>query len=518
MRVTNGMIINTSLSGLYNNMNAMNKTYAQMTTGKKIQTVSDDPIIAGRALKLKTTVLENTQYQSNTKEANSWMEVTEVALDNMTKILDEIRTKCVQGATGTLEKKDKESIKTEIAQRWKQLQDEANVTYGGRYVFSGYKTNESLVLTKDLEIKGKDITFAGDISIGGKSTIASGSELADGTTIAKGSTLGKDTTINAGSEIGAGTIFSKEDINGMLDGTGFKLEDGKYTYDADYTISAETTISIDAQAALDPSNSSDKFVANRDDSGAIVSYTLKEDFTIPANTQLENKISEEVSGLTFDGISYTTTKTHTTAKDYTLTKELSIGGTSTLKGTTTVKGDTTIAQNSIIKEGSICKVGTTLGKGSLNPEVIGKIDGHAIEYEIGVNSTITVNTEEMDSIFIKMAECFNEMFSKIDESLEDDTITVTDLHNMFNKKLDEIDKILENVSEVTSDLGSRMSRVEYVDSRLTDQKLTFKDLLSETEDIDIEEVYTNFNVQYATYQSALQATAKIITNTLADYL
>ena len=43
-------------------------------------------------------------------------------------------------------------------------------------------------------------------------------------------------------------------------------------------------------------------------------------------------------------------------------------------------------------------------------------------------------------------------------------------------------------------------------------------VLSETEDIDMEEVYTNFNVQYATYQSALQAMSKVITNTLADYL
>ena len=75
-----------------------------------------------------------------------------------------------------------------------------------------------------------------------------------------------------------------------------------------------------------------------------------------------------------------------------------------------------------------------------------------------------------------------------------------------------------NISEKVSDLGSRMSRVEYTQERLIDQKATFENLLSETEDVDIEEVYTNFNIQYATYQSALQATSKIIKNTLADYL
>ncbi len=63
-----------------------------------------------------------------------------------------------------------------------------------------------------------------------------------------------------------------------------------------------------------------------------------------------------------------------------------------------------------------------------------------------------------------------------------------------------------------------MSRIDYVKSRLTEQKTTFKNLLSETEDVDIEETYVEFNTQYATYQSALKATSKIITNTLADYL
>ena len=299
MRVTNGMIRNTTLNGLYNNMNALNKTYAQMATGKKIQTVSDDPIIAGRALKLTTTVLETSQYQSNVEEAKSWMEVTEAALNNMTSILTTIRTKCVQGSNGDLGLEERENIKTDIEQLWKQLQDEANVTYADRYVFSGYKTNQPLM------------------------------------------------------------------------------------------------------------------------------------------------------------------------KD-----------------------------------------------GEVNTEVDGKINGHEINYEIGVNSTITVNTEGMDKLMNEMKACFEGIFKAVD----DDTKTTEDLHNMFTEKLDEIDNIMKQVSEKNSDLGSRMSRINYTADRLVNQKLTFSNLLSETEDIDIEEVYTDFNVQYATYQSALQATSKIITNTLADYL
>ena len=312
MRVTNGMIINTSLNGLYNNMNALNKTYAQMVTGKKIQTVSDDPIIAGRALKLTTTVLETNQYEANTKEAMSWMEVTDAALDNMTEILKSVRTKCVQASTGTLSTENLNSITTDLEQLWKQLQDEANATYGGRYIFSGYKTDEPLM--KDGE------------------------------------------------------------VNPLID-----------------------------------------------------------------------------------------------------------------------------------------------------------TENQSMEYQIGVDTAITVNTEGMEDIFSDMKALFNEMVEvvkAVKDKEADPNVQIdptkpqnsTELNEYFSNKLADIDKITASVSEKVSDLGSRMSRVEYTQTRLSEQKTTYKNLLSETEDVDIEETYTNFNVQYATYQSALQAVSKIITNTLADYL
>lgn len=526
MRVTNGMIINTTLNGLYSNMNNINKTYAQMVTGKKIQTVSDDPIIAGRALKLKTSVLETEQYQSNAKEALSFMEITEASMKNMTEILKTIRTKCVQASTGTLEAEDKETIKTEIAQLWKQIQQEANGTYNGRYVFSGYKTSKPLVLDKNYEIKDNPLKVTYDTTIGSKSSVADGTELADGSIVAAGSTIGKGSIINAGSELGKGTVLSEADAETML---GLTFEAGKYTFDKENTLKADTVISQDALDKLKAAGVTVDCTEIMDENGVGTGkYTVNTDATIPVNTHLEDDVASELFGLKSSGDgTYTTTVKHTTVnkptgQPYTLTGEMTVGATTTLKAgageQTILKGNSTLAQNSVVREGSTLAVGSTLGKGTLNPEVVGKIDGQAIQYEIGVNSTITVNTEGMDDTFLQMEKSFNEMFLLLEDSLKDDSITTEQLHNKFTSMLDEIDDIMANISEKTSDLGSRESRVDYVQSRLIDQKTSYKNLLSETEDVDIEEVYTNFNVQYATYQSALQATSKIITNTLADYL
>lgn len=445
MRVTNGMLVNTTLTGLYNNMNAMNKTYAQMVSGKKIQTVSDDPIIAGRALKLKTSVLENKQYESNTKEATSWMEITEGALTNMHKILQTIRTKCVQAATGTLEKQDKEVIKNEINEMMKQLQEEANVTYGGRYVFSGYKTSEPLVLTTASTLKqncelSSDLYLSDAVKIVEDATNATNkTTISEGSVLGKESVLGKGVQLSLGQTLGKGTVLSKSDAKELL---GITVETDSYEISDDYALTNK--------------------------------YEIKESITLGSATELRGEL------------------------------EL-LEGSSLTKGTT-------------LKQGSSLTKGMTLPAGTLNPVVNGKIKDQSIQYEIGVNSTISVNTLKLDEVFSNIMQTVGELSLNIEASLGDESVTTEQLYELFNNKLEVFDELLGDVSKATTDLGARMSRVDYVESRLGDQKTTLKSLLSDTEDIDIEEAYVKFNTQYATYQSALQATSKIITNTLADYL
>ena len=427
MRVTQGMIINNSLNGLYSNMSNINKLYAQMSTGKKIQTVSENPIIAGRSLKLKSTVLETEQYASNTKEANSWMEITEAALKNMNEILTEINTKCTAAASSSMNEENKEAIKTDIAQLMEQLLQEANTTYNGRYVFSGYKTNEPLVLTKDMTLDSA-LTVLKDMPVTDGTTIANGTVFGDGTT------LGEGTTVPTGSVLKAGTVLSKEDAINLL-------------------------------------------------------------------------------GITPTTDTYTTTADVITSGDYTLQGELAMGSGSTINGDITLKGTSSLGG------GTTLQAGSELPKGSFNPVVYGNVDGQNIGYEVGTNNTIDVNTLGMDEVLGEFVGSMQEIITMVEASQGDNPkYTVEELSKMFDNKLKEIQDIANNISEKTADLGSRMKRVEYVETRLVDQKTTFTSLLSETEDIDIEETYVQFNTQYATYQSALQATSKVIMNTLADYL
>ncbi|HOK44107.1 MAG TPA: flagellar hook-associated protein FlgL, partial [Thermoclostridium caenicola] len=73
MRITNNMLINNIMTHLSSNLNRTMKYQNQLATGKKISMPSDDPIVASRALKLRTDVAEIQQYSRNMDDALSWM-------------------------------------------------------------------------------------------------------------------------------------------------------------------------------------------------------------------------------------------------------------------------------------------------------------------------------------------------------------------------------------------------------------------------------------------------------------
>lgn len=168
MRITNSMMTARLLTNTNRNMTRLDKCYNQMATGKKIQMPSEDPIIASRALKFRTIVSDTEQYSENVKQATSWMEITESAFGNINSILNSMRELCVYGSTDSLEISDREKVLTEYNDLVAQLEDELNVTYMGRYVFSGYKTDTPYIV-KDKN--GNNIINTDILGTDGKSKV-----------------------------------------------------------------------------------------------------------------------------------------------------------------------------------------------------------------------------------------------------------------------------------------------------------------------------------------------------------
>lgn len=186
------------------------------------------------------------------------------------------------------------------------------------------------------------------------------------------------------------------------------------------------------------------------------------------------------------------------------------------------------------------------GKNILNPEVYGdqnKIDpitGQIIQVQVGAGITVDINSLATD---IYNQDDFNELrgglyknnapqFDRIMEFLnspryqnmtEQDKLAWekdpdNDLRGMMEQTIKTIEDYQSKLSTQETDIGIRSKRVELVQKRLEDDKLNYKTVMSENEDVNIAEVMMNFNTANAAYTASLNIGMKITQITLADYL
>lgn len=189
------------------------------------------------------------------------------------------------------------------------------------------------------------------------------------------------------------------------------------------------------------------------------------------------------------------------------------------------------------------------GKNILNPEIYGDlqnnidpITGQIIQVQVGAGITVDINSlatniydqDDFNGLrggldpnnnnqtqFDRIMEFLNspryeQMTEK--EKLEWEKDPDNDLRGMMEKTIKTIEDYQSKLSTQETDIGIRSKRVELVQKRLEDDKLNYKTVMSENEDVNIAEVMMNFNTANAAYTASLNIGMKITQITLADYL
>ena len=179
MRITNKIMQNNSLYNINNNKVSEDQLNTMMSTGKKITRPSDDPVIAIRALRLRSNVTQLSQYyEKNAKDAESWLNVTADALSTVTSVLTDCVKQATKGANMDLTSDDLSTIVTQMEALAKEYYSTGNVDYAGRYIFTGYRTDTALTFdrTTTADYKGINDEFNAS-SIGWSSRVTGMSKL-----------------------------------------------------------------------------------------------------------------------------------------------------------------------------------------------------------------------------------------------------------------------------------------------------------------------------------------------------
>lgn len=112
----------------------------QLSTQKRINRVSDDPIGMGQALKRKTQINNYDQFIKNIEFSKGFLERTEASLQGITENLMRAKELSVSLANATYGPSSREAAALEIREMIEGVVSLANSTYGNRYLFGGFRT------------------------------------------------------------------------------------------------------------------------------------------------------------------------------------------------------------------------------------------------------------------------------------------------------------------------------------------------------------------------------------------
>ena len=268
MVVKNNMSAVSTLNTLNKNSNALSKSLQKVSSGMKINGAADDASGYAISERMRVQIRSLDQANANTQNGSSMMKVAEGAVSSTVDILKTLKEKVISAANDTNTDSDRATIQKELDQSIDQINDNANVTFNGKYLVDGSHnskvaatttamTNQSLnsataggsafsaltdrngnslniqksdTITMSVVNEGKTVTFSVRGSDKLEDLVKKGSQYLS-TTIDSGSTIGSDIagdTVSTADGGNAITIHAKgTGVDNQISGLTFSVTNTK---------------------------------------------------------------------------------------------------------------------------------------------------------------------------------------------------------------------------------------------------------------------------------------------------
>jgi flagellar hook-associated protein 3 FlgL len=156
MRVTEAMMGSLLNSDLQTIQTQLLQTQQQMASGHRILLPSDDPVGTENVLQWQNALDQNTQYQNNAKDATSWLQSTQSALQQALAAGQQVRNLAVSTGAGDLTSAEYQTIAQQITSLQSSLLEVANTKVGDHYLFSGHQT-----ASQPFTLSGGSVSYVG---------------------------------------------------------------------------------------------------------------------------------------------------------------------------------------------------------------------------------------------------------------------------------------------------------------------------------------------------------------------
>jgi flagellar hook-associated protein 3 FlgL len=161
MRV-NPNIYSIVLNGLQVNTKQEDAALQQVSSGQKLNQLSDNPAAAATLVSLQMESADNTQYLSNISSLTGTMNVADSALSSVVEALTTAQSVGVEGGDATLNSSNLQALAQQVQGIQQQVLNLANTSYNGEYLFSGTATTTQPYVTDSTSASG--VTYNGNDS------------------------------------------------------------------------------------------------------------------------------------------------------------------------------------------------------------------------------------------------------------------------------------------------------------------------------------------------------------------
>ena len=530
MRITNSIMQNNTLYNINNNKVAEDKLSSQMSTGKKVSKPSDDPVVAIRALRLHTNVTEVKQYYTyNSSDAESWMKTTQDAMANLTDIINNLYEQVGKGAKKGMQSSDLKVILEEMDSLVQEYYSIGNTDYAGRFIFTGYRTDTPLTFQEQTQAQ---------FNINEDFTKDSIDEI-------------KYTGLHDLDKITSENFMNYDTLDDLEGKTDSIVENTLHRIRLSYDNINDTapTLSLGGNPLTDITwtEKVDDGNGNMIDKtqNATVNQTMVSINTAGKDAAYAPLGDNEIRFIPETGELLLGDNVYKAMMESDDTLRVNYDKSQWAKGD--LNPEHYFACTKTVPNGDPAKIVYNTGANGENT-----VADQKIEYDIGYNQKVQVNTNAYECFDPNMQQDINDLRDAIDqlENIENTVANLkeyrtkyeegTDEYKMLTRQIaaaekaygyirDDVQKrfehavtknqgYLDEADLAITSSGTRSARLDLAKNRLMEQKTTYESLQSENEDSDATEVTVQLKSVQLSYEAALLATSKILQTTLLNYL
>ncbi len=238
MRVTNNMVNSQVVFNVQRSLQRFMTLQTEMSSGKRINKPSDDPVGTLRDLDYRTELSKISQFSANVSQGQAWLNTYDGILSDIKNMLSEAKDVAISMSNDTYDNSQRSAAANEVQAIFDRMVQISDTKLGGRQMFSGFRTK-----LEPFQVGATGVTYVGDdgaiefeIDAGTRQRI---NLTAAEVFLRPYGAMGEDADLN----IGATSQTLLADLNG---GSGIDLAAGTFTITDQNLVGVSATVDLNA--------------------------------------------------------------------------------------------------------------------------------------------------------------------------------------------------------------------------------------------------------------------------------